>query len=102
MQMSNPMQAWNDWCALSLQTARLTWEAQSVIALRVMRLAAPGSGSQTEARRMVTEKVAALVEAQAAAVAATIKGGKSDSVAKKVLGVYKKRVRANRRRLTRT
>jgi hypothetical protein len=100
--MSNPMQAWNQWCALSLQTARLGWEAQSVIALRLMRLAAPGAGGRTEARRMVTEKVAALVEAQAAAATATIKGGNSHRVAKKVLGVYKKRVRANRRRLTRT
>jgi hypothetical protein len=39
MQMSNPMQAWNAWCALSLQAARLGWEAQGVIALRMMRLA---------------------------------------------------------------
>ena len=100
--MSNPMQAWNEWCALSMQAARLGWETQSVIALRLMRLAAQGPGNQTEARRMVTEKVAALVEAQAAAAAATIKGGQSHRVAKKVLGVYKKRVRANKRRLTRT
>jgi hypothetical protein len=100
--MSNPMRAWNAWCALSLQTARLCWEAQSVVALRLMRLAAQGSGSQTEARRMVTEKVAALAEAQTAAATAVIKGGKSHRVAKKVLGVYKKRVRANRRRLTKT
>jgi hypothetical protein len=99
--MAKPMQAWNEWCALSLQTARLGWEAQGVIALRLMRLAAQGSGSQTEARRMVTEKVAALVEAQAAAAAATIKGGKSHRAAKKIVGVYRKRVRANRRRLTR-
>jgi hypothetical protein len=62
---------------------------------------ARGSGSQTEARRMVTEKVAALAEAQTAAAIAVIKGGKSHRVAKKVLGIYKKRVRANRRRLTR-
>ncbi len=100
--MSNPMQAWNTWCALSLQTARLGWEAQTVVALRLMRLAARGSGSQTEARRMVTEKVAALTEAQTAAATVVIKGGKSHRVAKKVLGVYKKRVRANRRRLTKT
>jgi hypothetical protein len=96
----NPMQAWNEWCALSLQTARLGWEAQSVMALRLMRLAGPGS--QTEARRMVTEKVVALAEAQTATVAAVTQGGKSHRIAKKVLGVYKKRVRANRRRLTRT
>jgi hypothetical protein len=98
--MSNPMQAWNAWCALSLQTARLRWEAQNVFALRLMRMAAQRPGSQAEARRMVTEKVAALTEAQAAANAAFIEGGKSRRVAKKVLGVYKKRVRANRRRLT--
>ena len=99
--MSNPMQAWTDWCSLSLRTAQLGWEAQSVIALRLMRLAVLGSGSQTEARRMITGKVAALAEAQSGAAAAVIKGGKSHRVAKKVLGVYKKRVRANKRRLTR-
>ena len=100
--MSNPMQIWNDWCALSVQAARLGWEAQGVMALRVMRMATQPAHSQTEARRMVTEKVVAFGEAQAAATAAAIKGGKSDRVAKKVLGVYKKRVHANKRRLTRT
>ena len=99
--MSNPVQAWNTWCTFSLQAARLGWEAQSVIALRMMRLATPSAGSRTEARRMVTEKVAALAEAQAAAAVAAIKGGKDHHVAKKVLGVYKKRVRANLRRLKR-
>ena len=99
--MSNPMQMWNDWCALSVQAARLGWEAQGVIALRVMRMATQPGHSQTEARRMVTEKVAALGEAQAAVAAAVITGGKSHRVAKKVLGVYGKRVRANKRRLTR-
>jgi hypothetical protein len=101
MQMSNPIQAWNTWCALSLQAARLGWEAQSVIALRMMRLATQSAGSQAEARRMVTEKVAALAEAQTAAAGAAIKGGTDHHVVKKVLGVYKKRVRANRRRLKR-
>ena len=100
-QMSNPMQMWNDWCALSVQAARLGWEAQGVMALRVMRMATQPAHSQTEARRMVTEKVAALGEAQAAVAAAVITGGKSHRVAKKVLGVYGKRVRANKRRLTR-
>jgi hypothetical protein len=98
--MSNPMQMWNAWCALSLQTARLGWEAQGVMALRMIRLTAQGRPNQPEAYRMVTEKVAALAEAQAAATAAAISGGDSHRVAKKVLGVYKKRVRANKRRLT--
>lgn len=94
------MQAWNEWCDLSLQTARLGWEAQSVMTLRLMRLAVQGPASQTEMRRMVMEKVAALAEAQGAAAAALIEGKKSHRVAKRVLGVYRKRVRANRRRLT--
>ena len=100
--MSNPVQTWNAWCALSLQAARLGWEVQNVIMLRLMRIAAQSRRSQTEARRMVTEKVAALTEAQSAAATADIKGGNSQSVAKKVLLIYGKRVRANRRRLTKT
>jgi hypothetical protein len=99
--MSNPFWSWNEWYALSLQAARLGWEAQNVMAIRLMRLATQGSGSRTEARRMITEKVVALAEAQGAAVAAITKGAKSHHVAKKALGVCRKRVRANRRRLTR-
>jgi hypothetical protein len=96
------MKAWNEWWALSLRAAQLGLETQGVIALRLMRLMSQGSRSRIEARRMVTEKVAALAEAQAAAAAAVVKGGKGHRVAKKVLGVYKKRVRANKRRLTRS
>jgi len=44
--------------------------------------------------RMLTEKIAALTEAQAAAGTAPIRGS-SHRVAKKALGVYKKRVRRN-------
>ena len=36
--MSNSIQVWNAWCALSMQTARLGWEVQSVIALRLLAL----------------------------------------------------------------
>ena len=73
--MSNPMQMWNAWYSLSLKTARLAWEAQSVVALRCMQIAVESAqGRQTEARRMVTEKVAALTEAQVAAATAAIRG----------------------------
>lgn len=107
--MSNPMQMWSNWLTLSTQAARLGFEAQSVVALRMMRLAAGGAGGQAEAQRMVTEKVAALVEAQAAVATTAIESGTSHRrqksashrAGKKVIGVYKKRVRANRRRLSR-
>ena len=39
---------------------------------------------------MVTEKVAALAEAQVAAASAAIEGGSSRRVTRKVLGVYKR------------
>ena len=99
--MSNPMEMWNSWFALSSQAARLSLEAQGVMALRLMRIAAGGSGAQSEAQRMVTEKVEAFAEAQAAAAAIAISGGGGRRVTKKVLAVYQKRVRGNRRRLTR-
>jgi len=95
----NPMQAWNMWARLAMHVAVTGFEAQSVMALRFMRLAAGGARAQSEARRMVTEKVMALGEAQSAATVAAIKGDKGHRVATKVLRVYKRRVRKNRRRL---
>ncbi|HXZ22786.1 MAG TPA: hypothetical protein VEH78_08475 [Pseudolabrys sp.] len=72
------------------------------MALRLMRLAAGGALAQSESARMVSEKMFALGEAQAAAALAAMKGGDNPRVAKKVLGAYKRRVRKNRRRLTKT
>jgi hypothetical protein len=91
----------NPWFALSSQAARLGLEAQGVVALRLMRLAAGGPRGQAEAQHMMTEKVAAFLEAQAAVVAGTIEGGTSHHIGRKVLAVYEKRVRGNRRRLSR-
>ena len=88
--MSNPMQMWNDWCALSVQAARLGWEAQGVMALRVMRMATQPAHSQTEARRMVTEKVAALGEAQAVAAAAAYERRQEPSCREESLGRLQK------------
>jgi hypothetical protein len=90
----------NPWFGLSLQAARLAWEAQTVMALRMMRMAAGGAQGRSETSRLVTEKVAALVEAQAAATVGAVQGKSGPVVARKVLNVYKKRVRGNRRRLS--
>jgi hypothetical protein len=99
--MSNSSSPWNSWFALSSQALMLGFEAQRVIWLRLMRLATGGARSQAEAQRMVTEKFAAFAEAQTAAVTTAIEGGGSRRLGKKVAGVYKKRMRDNRRRLTR-
>jgi hypothetical protein len=91
----------NPWFALSLKAMQMGMEAQSVIALRMLRLASGGARMEAEATRMVTEKVAAAAEAQAVAAVATISGHPQHVVATKALKVFKKRVRANKRRLTR-
>jgi hypothetical protein len=99
--MLNAMRIWSAWFALSSQAVLLGFEAQAVMALRLVRLAGGGATARSEASRMYTEKVQALGEAQTAASIEAIKGGSSCHVTKKVLGVYKKRVGGNRRRLTR-
>jgi hypothetical protein len=91
----------NPWLALSLKAIQMGFEAQSVIALRMVRLAAGGARMEAEATRMITEKAAAAAEAQAVAAVAAIKGHPQHVVAGKTLKVFKKRVRANKRRLSR-
>jgi hypothetical protein len=89
----------SSWLALILQTAQLGLEAQNVMALRLMRLAGGGATGLDEARLMVTDKMTALTEAQLEATA-TVLAGRGHKVAAKVLDVFKKRVRANRDRLS--
>jgi hypothetical protein len=91
----------NPWVSLSLKSLQVGIEAQSVIALRMLRLAAGGARMKAEVRRLATEKALAAAEAQAAAAVASMKGRKKHAIVAKALGVYKKRVRANRRRLSR-
>jgi len=77
----------------------MCWDAQTVIWLRSLRIAQGGALAEIETTRMITEKVAALAEAQVAATAATLRGSEKHRVAKKALGVYARRVSSNRRRL---
>jgi hypothetical protein len=122
--MINALGIWNNWVSLLSQAAMLPLQTQSVIALRLMRVAS-GALAPSEATRMGTEKVQAL-GAQLVAPIESTKGhnprriaksmasrnrriAKKSSmahrnrrhVAKKVGGGHKKRVRGNRRRLTR-
>ena len=67
-QTSDLMRTWNARYSLSMQAARLAWDAQAVVALRFMQIPRENArGRQSETRRMLTEKVAAFTEAQAAA-----------------------------------
>lgn len=90
----------NPWFALGVQAFQLGVEAQSVIALRMMRLASGGARAKTEMSRMVIDKAAAVAEAQVAATTAVVTGRKDHVVVGKTLKVFRKRVKANKRRLT--
>jgi len=96
----NPLGPWNAWIALSVQAARICWDAQAVMLLRSMRIAKGGAIAEAETQRMITEKVAALAEAQLAATTAVLKGNREQRVAKKALAVYVRRVHRNKRRLS--
>jgi hypothetical protein len=87
MRMLNPL------FALSFQAARFGLEMQSIMALRLIRLMGGGASARTEARRSVSEKMAALAEAQTSATTVP-------KVGKTVSSVYKKRGRPNKRRLS--
>jgi hypothetical protein len=89
------------WLALTFKTAQLGFDAQNVVALRMLRFATGDARAQNEARRVVAEKIEAAAEVQGAAIS-TIMTGRKDAVgAGKVLRVLNKRVRANKRRLSR-
>lgn len=97
--MIDPTRAWQAWFELSMHGMRLGWEAQNVIGLRLLRLGLGGARSRSEAERMVREKFATMLEVQGAAAAAAMMGQSGHRVAKTALGIYRKRVRNNRRRL---
>jgi hypothetical protein len=88
------------WITLGIRVFQLGIEAQSVMALRIMRLASGDARGQDELNRMVVEKMTALAEAQMAAATAIMNGHKDHVVARKALTVFRKRVRDNRRRLS--
>ncbi|MCK9553041.1 hypothetical protein [Aquamicrobium sp.] len=73
--------------------AMLGIEAQQVIWLRTMKLVMGGKRGEREARRMVSEKVAAAGQASVQIA----RGASPDKVVKG----YRKKVRANARRLSR-
>jgi hypothetical protein len=91
----------NPWLSLSFNMWRLGVEAQTVMALRLMRLAAGGAVAQREAARMVSEKGTAALEAGVSAGIAAATGKTHPAIGRKVIGGYRKRIRANRRRLLR-
>ena len=86
---------------LWLDNLLLGFEAQQVIAARLMRLARADAAAALEANRMVQEKLAAFFEAQAAAGIALARGASFRATLANAHRPYRRRVRANHRRLSR-
>jgi hypothetical protein len=84
---------------MAFQGAMLAIEAQQVIALRLTKMAMGGPVVQREAELMVSEKMEALSQSGQMLLMGAL-GGKSDLGAAGVLSLYRKKVQANRKRLT--
>jgi hypothetical protein len=88
----------NPWFRVGVNAWSLGMEASSVIALRTLKIAAGGVAAEVEARRMVSEKIEAGLALQALALTGGL-GLTADGAATKMLAHYRRKVRANRRRL---
>jgi hypothetical protein len=88
----------NPWFRFGVNAWALGVEASSVIALRALKFAGGGSAAEAEACRMVSEKVEAGLALQALALTGEL-GLTAQGAATKTLAHYRRKVRANRRRL---
>jgi hypothetical protein len=90
----------NPWPAY-FQLAQTVWDANIVVAMRLMRLTSGGALAQREAQKMVIEKGLTFAEAQVAAAAKIMTGAGITGATKSASGIYRRKVRSNRRRLVR-
>lgn len=88
----------NPWFRFGVNAWSLGIHASSVIALRTLKIAAGGVSAEVEACRMVGEKIETGLALQALALTGRL-GLTAPSAATKILTHYRRKVRANRRRL---
>ena len=89
----------NPWIGIGMDAWALGLEASTVIGLRTLKIAAGGPAATAEANRMVQEKIDAAAELQMLAMTGGL-GVTAPGATKKALALYRRKVRANRRRLT--
>jgi hypothetical protein len=101
MAKSNPLFPWPNLALanMAFQGTMLAIEAQQVIGLRLAKMAMGGPDVQSEAELMISEKLHTLAEGGQLMMMAAL-GGKQDLGADKVVQLYRRKVRANRRRLS--
>ncbi len=93
------MRTRNPWLKVGWDAWSLGVESSSVIGLRTLKIAAGGAGADAESRRMVEEKLRAAAEWQAMAMTGAL-GLSPHRAAAKTLAHYRRKVLANRRRLS--
>jgi hypothetical protein len=89
----------NPWFDAGLQAWLLGLEASSVIALRILRMAAGGVAAEAEVHRMVSEKIEAGLALQALVLTGGL-GLTPHTAAVRTMAHYGRKVRANKRRLS--
>lgn len=87
--------------SLSLEATRLAFEAQQVIALRMLQVWTGDPRAARERDRMISEKITAAAVASMTAATALATGQSQVTVARRLVRGYSTTVRANRRRLRR-
>lgn len=88
-----------DWLTIGMEAWFLAAEASAVVVLRGAALAMGGGPAYREAQLMVTEKAEAHAELGMALATGKL-GSSPESVTRGAVAHYRKRVRANRQRLS--
>ena len=91
----------NPWLSIGVDAWALGLEAWSVIGLRTLKIAAGGPAAAVEEKRMVDEKIDAGLAWQTMAITGGL-GLTPQAAAAATLTHYRRKVRANRRRLSKT
>jgi hypothetical protein len=87
-----------DWPRLMVDASRLWADAGAVVALRSWRMMAGGPAATSEIEHMLSEKIAAGFELAGAFAGGRM--GSPEAATRKALGIYGKRIRGNRKRLS--
>jgi hypothetical protein len=88
----------NPWLRIGFDAWALGLDASFTMGLRVLKMMAGGRAAETEARRMISEKIEAGQALQTRALTGGL-GVTAPSAAAKTLKHYRRKVRANRQRL---
>lgn len=86
--------------SLNVKLASLMLDTQAVMMLRIMGMAGALPQTRGENNRMVNEKGPAMVKAYAAATKTAMAGGRPDQILTAAMKPVSRKVRANRKRLT--